>query len=302
MRIFIWIENTEGELFRQAGEKLARMYGGLELDAFTARSREDNCVADGKELRFVEMDAVKDEAFDTLLVVGRDLQKESILQECRDLGIDDAKVVFDFEACLPGFTLERSSHLHRCQTSVFSINSWGRKVSEKFQLPFCSPFVDSVMTTEDYLALLGAPQEYLGKELAFCETFGTADGREFPVFRLGEDGLKVYMLHETDAENAKSRWIKGIEAINWHDLLIMMYTDSKEVLDRFDCLPYGKKVCFTSFESRLDSAFYLPALTDEEGEERPLWTAVENLLESTKPYYDLWDLLLYGRRSVIHYA
>ena len=61
------------------------MYGGLELDAFTARSHEDNCVADGKELRFVEMDAVKDEAFDILLVVGKNVQREKILQECRAL-------------------------------------------------------------------------------------------------------------------------------------------------------------------------------------------------------------------------
>ena len=302
MKIFIWIENTEGELFRQAGEKLARMYGGLELDAFTARSHEDNCVADGKELRFVEMDAVKDEAFDILLVVGKDVQREKILQECRALGIHDGKVVFDFEVCLPGFALERTSHLHRCRTSIFAINSWGRKISEKFCLPFCSPFVDSVMTTDDYLAFLEAPQQHLNKELVFCETFGTADGREFPVFTMGEDGLKVYMLHETDAEKAKREWMERARIVNWVDLLVMMYTESPEVLDRFDRLSYGKKVCFTSFESHLDSAFYLPSQKDEEGEELPLWASVEELLASDQPRYDLWDLLLYGKRSVIRYA
>ena len=80
----------------------------------------------------------------------------------------------------------------------------------------------------------------------------------------------------------------------------MTYTDSPEVLERFDRLPYRRKICFTSFESQLGSAFYLPPVEDEEGEDMSLWASVDELTKSPKPYYDLWDMLLYGRKTLVN--
>lgn len=300
MKVFYWIENAEGELFYHASMQLARLYGGLGIVGYTASVPLDSCIADGKELRFVEKPELKDEDYDVLFVIGKNLRREKVLQECQSLGIDTSNVVFDFEACIPGFSLGRANRLHRCHTSILAINSWGRKMYERFQLPMRSPFMNSAMTTPDWLEFLEAPQEHLAKELVFCETLGTADGREFPVFTMGEGGLKVYMLYETDEEKIRQQWAQGVQTVSWQDLLVMTYTDSQEVLERFDRLPYRKKICFTSFESQLSSAFYLPPVEDEEGEDMPLWASVDELTKSSKPYYDLWDMLLYGRKTLVN--
>ena len=111
---------------------------------------------------------------------------------------------------------------------------------QSFRLPYLSPFIESVMTTEDWLTFLQVPQAHLSRELIYHEKIGTADGREFPVFRMGEEGLKVYFLYETDVEKIRRDWPERVKGINWGDLLLMMYTETPEYLDRFDRLPYGR--------------------------------------------------------------
>ena len=92
---------------------------------------------------------------------------------------------------------------------------------------------------------------------------------------MGEGGFKVYMLYETNVEKIRREWLERVNTINCKDLLVMMYMEFPKVLDRFDRLPYGKKIWFTSFESRLDSAFYLPKEQEEDGEELPLWALAD---------------------------
>ena len=130
MKVFYWIENAEGELFRSASMQMASLYGGVNIVGYTASVHIASCRAEGKELRFVENVALKDEDYDVLMVIGKELHREKVLQECQSLGIDTSNVVFDFEACIPGFSLGRANRLHRCRTSIFAINSWGRKMSK----------------------------------------------------------------------------------------------------------------------------------------------------------------------------
>ena len=297
MKLLFWLEGNDAEFFQSSAMRLEQMYGEIDMESFTSGNATDSCMAGGRTLKFIPKENVKEEAYDVLLVVGKAATRERVLHEVRSLGLDDSKVLFDFEVMLPGFTIEKANRLHRSRSSIFSINGWGRRLYQRFRLPYLSPFIESVMTTEDWLTFLQAPQAHLSRELIYHEKIGTADGREFPVFRMGEEGLKVYFLYETDVKKIRRDWPERVKGINWGDLLLMMYTETPEYLDRFDRLPYGKKVCFTSFESRLDSAFYLPPEQDEEGENLPLWASVEKLAETEKPYYDLWDLLLYGKRT-----
>ena len=70
-----------------------------------------------------------------------------------------------------------------------------------------------------------------------------------------------------------------------------MHTSSPAVLERFDCLPYAKKVCFVPFETELESGFYVnPA-------DGNLLHAAEGILSGEVQSYDVWDLLLYGKKK-----
>lgn len=72
------------------------------------------------------------------------------------------------------------------------------------------------------------------------------------------------------------------------------YTESEEILQAFDTLPYGKKVCFVPFKSDLNSAWYInPEI--KHGVE--FWDIVNRFGNSDPFYYDPFDMLLYGKKT-----
>lgn len=73
-----------------------------------------------------------------------------------------------------------------------------------------------------------------------------------------------------------------------------MYTENPEVLNKFDKLPYNKKVCFVPFKSDLESAFYIDA---EKYSDEPFGHLVNLSATGALNFYDMWDMLLYGKKT-----
>ena len=88
-----------------------------------------------------------------------------------------------------------------------------------------------------------------------------------------------------------------MQRINWYNLMIVMYTDDEAVLKRFDRLPFCKKVCFVHFKSYLPSAFSFDR--DKLGIDLPTWDVADRIANGSTLVYDLWDMLLYGKRTSI---
>ena len=72
-----------------------------------------------------------------------------------------------------------------------------------------------------------------------------------------------------------------------------MFTESPEVLAEFDKLPFSKKICFVNFESDLDSAYFL----DNKKYNEPLWRMSNLTALGAVNFYDMWDMLLYGKKT-----
>ena len=97
------------------------------------------------------------------------------------------------------------------------------------------------------------------------------------------------------ADFAKKKWQERTKRINWFNVIPVIYTDKPEVLEEFDDFPFAKKICFVSFESKKNSAYYLDKTLDDNGE---LWDLVNRFgLGYNRYNYDLWDMLLYGKKS-----
>ena len=75
-----------------------------------------------------------------------------------------------------------------------------------------------------------------------------------------------------------------------------MDTEDMEILEQFDALPYGKKVCFVPFKSDLDSAFYIDPKTNTSKE---FWRITHDYARGYPPpqVYDMFDMLLYGKKT-----
>lgn len=92
---------------------------------------------------------------------------------------------------------------------------------------------------------------------------------------------------------ARAKWEERRLRINWYNLLIVAATTNREWAEKFDRLPYAKKVCFTSFESDLDSAYCIEHFRDKK---RSITLSANDFATGKYQCYDFWEILLYGRK------
>ena len=229
---------------------------------------------------------------DMILVTGHDVDLAPILAEAADLGVDTDKIVLDRTVLIPGFTLDKYKALRRANLSILSMGWWAGIAYHKLGLPALSPTVGMYTSEEHFMNFLPEARWHLKKDLHFERTEYNHDlGVSFPIFWL--DGTQWFMnSYASDAE-ALELWNERKNKINRSNLLVTMHTSSPAVLERFDCLPYAKKACFVPFETDLESGFYVD--TAQYGGN--LLRTAEGVITGDVQAYDVWDLLLYGKKT-----
>ena len=215
------------------------------------------------------------------------------MKHARNLNFDVDKILFDWIVCIPGFTLEKYRKLQRSCLSIFAKNCFGGNISHTFGLLFRSPFVNLYLEQPEFIRFLRAPRVYMEERLIFKEMQLQTEplqGVEHAVFTLGNIELHFNHYDKMDEHKFDERRKK----INWYNLFVTMYTESEEILEQFDELPYGKKVCFVPFKSDLDSAWYI---NRELRKGVDFWAVVNDFAKGNPFYYDPFDMLLYGKKT-----
>ena len=217
----------------------------------------------------------------------------TVTQNARRLNLPEEKLLGDWIVTIPGFTLEKYRKLQHSRLSIFSMNCFGGLISNSLGLTFRSPFVNLFLSNLDFIKFANYPRAYIETSLAFQENkFSQTFKHDYPIFHLKD--ITVNMLHYYNANDALSTWNKRKQLINWYNLLVVMCTESEDVLTKFDALPYGKKICFVPFKSNLDSAWYI----DRRLSKQISFLEVANDFAKAKIfYYDVFDMLLYGKKT-----
>ena len=214
-----------------------------------------------------------------------------ITQVARQFKLKEEKLLGDWIVCIPGFTLEKYRRLQRSRLSILSINCFGGFVSHLLGLPFRSPFINLWLKNEDFIKFLRAPRVYLEYSLHFEKLY--AEDQPYPVATLGN--ISLNMMHYKTFDESFDAWEKRKTKINWYNLFVEMWTENPKLLEEFDTLPYGKKICFVPFKSDLDSAWYINPTIDSQ--EKRIDGIVNNFVQGKIFYYDLFDMLLYGKKT-----
>ena len=277
LKIFAWIVSNDLRFLDGAIKILERQHGGIELVGSAVNE---------------DLTKVDREGADLLLVIGaKQIGMNKILQAARQLNLPEEKFLGDWIACLPGFTLEKYRRLQRSRLSIFAMNCFGGVISHTLGLPFLSPFVNMFLGAEDFLRFLREPRSHLDEKLTLLETKWQTELKfYYPVVEMRD--AKIYMNHYPDFDEAVAIWERRKARINWYNLFVTMYTEREDILQEFDKLPYGKKVCFVPFKSDLDSAWYI-----KPNEKFLLWQLVNGFAWGQFPYYDVFDMLLYGKKT-----
>ena len=162
-------------------------------------------------------------------------------------------------------------------------------------LPFRSPFVNLWLNEEDFIKFLRAPRIYLEEEPHFerLKDSSKEAPNGYPLLSLGN--ISLNMMHYKEPDDAINKWNERKQRINWYNLIAITNTEDENILQEFDALPYGKKICFVPFKSDLDSAFYINPKIDTGAKN---WGDVINRFGwGHFIYYDLFDMLLYGKKT-----
>lgn len=230
--------------------------------------------------------------FDLVLVTGHDVDLAPILKEAAELGLDTDKFVLDRTVLIPGFTIEKYAALRKSNLSILSMGWWAGIAYHKLGLPELSPTIGMYTSEEHFMNFLPEARWHLKKDLHFERTEYNGDlGINYPIFWL--DGTQWAMNGFKSDADALEAWNERKAKINWSNVLVTMHTASPAVLERFNCLPYAKKACFVPFETELESGFYV----DTKLCGGNLLHAAEGIITGAIQAYDVWDLLLYGKKT-----
>ena len=212
----------------------------------------------------------------------------------RAINLDTDKLLGDWIVCIPGFTLKKYRQLQRSRLSIFVRDCFGGIISNTLGLPFRAPFVNMFIDENEYIRFLRSPRVYMEEKLVFKGTnFEELLKFDYPIYMLGN--ISWHMNHYRNFDEAVAKWNERKQRINWYNLFVAMHTEDPKVLEQFDELPYGKKVCFVPFKSDLDSAFYI----NREIKKHEPFSRIAHLfaLGDAPAYYDMFDMLLYGKKT-----
>ncbi len=295
LKILLWVVANDGRFFNGALNILARQHAGIDIVGVTA-SAPIQLATGGKKIPFIPLAEVGrvGGGYDVLLVVGaRQIGMSKVTRTASEFKLPVEKLLGDWIVCIPGFTLDKYRKLQRSRLTIFAQNCFGGLISHTLGLPFRTPTINMFLSADDFIKFLRAPREYMEKPLVLKETrWQSVLKFDYPVVTLGDVDLN--MNHYSDFDAAVAKWNARKQRINWYNLFVTMYTEDEKILREFDELPFGKKVCFVPFKSDVDSAWYTSL---QPTEERPLWKIVNSIGFSDINCYDLFDMLLYGKKT-----
>lgn len=241
-------------------------------------------------LRLSNINKVK---FDYVLVTSDDFFDE-ICETAVSLGIERNKIVPVRVFLLPRFDFRKYVDLMKSQVSIIANLCWGGVTYHTLGMEFLSPFINLYLKEEDYLKLLSNIKYYINCKLKFIRwEYNKSYKRDFPVCAL--DDVELYFNHYFSFDEAEKSWHNRCLKINWKNLFVMMYTENKDVLERFDRLKFDKKICFVPFKSNLKSSYSIIFSSSKEVEKKEWWEIVNGLATSLYYSYDILDLLLEGK-------
>ena len=153
------------------------------------------------------------------------------------------------------FSKGRQNHLTRSDFSIISNNCWAGTVYRYFGLPYQSPTAGLYFFGTEYVKFAGDLRHYLNTPIEFIdscdsahyETLKSRNELSKPVGII--DDVEIVFLHYPTPEEARAKWERRVERVNWDNLFIkfsQMNDCREEDLRAFDSLEHTNKICFTA--------------------------------------------------------
>lgn len=161
-----------------------------------------------------------------------------------------------------GLANHRRKQLKSTDFTIISNNCWGGMIYESYNIPKESPTVGMFFMAQDYIEFLSDLKGYVNGTLSFIkpeesrwkdapQVSGDKRFGSYPVGVLsdGKNSIEIFFLHYHSKEEAREKWERRIQRINW-DKLLVKFNDqngcTEKEVNKFMSMPFKNKVFFTA--------------------------------------------------------
>lgn len=156
----------------------------------------------------------------------------------------------------------RRKALNNKDFTIISNNCWGGIVYEHFDMIKNSPTVGMYFFADEYIKFIYNLKHYLSCSMEIV-SYNQSRYKDILIMKnqihcmIGKlDDVEVVLLHYHDAEEAKEKWARRCQRVNYDNLIFKMSEMNcctEEHLKAFDSFPAERKVLFVSKDYGLKS-------------------------------------------------
>lgn len=243
--------------------------------------------------RFIPKSNIMDLDFDLICIMAYESTYKSILTEAISLGIPN-EIIFSYRVLLnDNLDMNKYAQLKKNPPTIFANQCFGGLAYHNLDLPFTSPFINMFLLPEDYFKFLETPRKYINATPYFSHMqLEIHTNKLFPVARC--DDILLYFNHSSNIEEALTCWNRRKARIDWDNILISFASICEADIERFEHIPYKKKVCLTTLDIQKPYILHFNSkyITFND---ISFWQYIQH----PSSYFDMLELLYSGK---IHYC
>ncbi len=176
------------------------------------------------------------------IVVMTNLFFSEVRRQCMRLGVSLDRIIDGEIFKMPYFDFGKYASLIENPVTILSDDCWGGRVYHRLGLKFSSPTVNIWWNRGEYARFIEDPKFFLESELKMEEEGDITKGiNPKGSLGVGNDRVVLHMVHEHTFAQAKEKWDRRRERINYDNIFIKMGFTTN--LDE-EC----KKKCFSAFD------------------------------------------------------
>ena len=206
--------------------------------------------------RIIKLNELQKIRYDYIVVMS-DIYFDEIVSELTSRGIDRSCLIPYRVLQIPNLDFNMYIDLKNSNISIISNNCWGGVICRTLGIECLSPFKNLSLEDDDYIKLLNNFRYYMKCEMSFLHyAYNQNSKKNYPIMLL--DDVKVHCNHDMNPKDAMEKWNRRREKINYNNLFVEMYTESKLIMNEFIKLKeYEKKLCFVPFETDEKNTYQL---------------------------------------------
>lgn len=252
--ILVWGIGTDYARFR-------RMITGIkEIDGFEIKA----LISSHKEA-FTSLDNMKiilpqdiyEYQYDYIVVASKKHYFE-IVKQANDMGITDDIFILSEIFENNNFIFDLYIKLRESRLSIVSDDCWGGLLYHTYGLQFNSPFINTAISSDDYMKLINNIEYYLDLPLIIEENGSVS---QYPICSLGGE-IKILMWHYSSGEEAKICWNRRVKRFNIDNYFVKMCCQNEKEAYEFSEINIQKKVGFYFKDLGLDSVLFMKEWQD----------------------------------------